>query len=964
MATSTPAITGLRLPPQAGEQIDRGSTFQFTFDGRPCTAHPGDTLASALLANGNSVLSRSFKYHRPRGVLCCTGNCPNCLVQVGDEPNVRACMHPATPGLQVTHQNAWPSLDTDLMAATQIVDQFLPVGFYYKTFIRPKVLWPLYEKILRTAAGLGKVLLGSRPGKHHKQYVHVDVAVIGGGPAGMRAALAAAAHGAQVMLLDEQPALGGHLRFTDANSAATLAAQVAAQPRISVHTNTAVVGWYEGNWLAATCGNELLKIRMRAVVNATGAVETPLVFGNNDLPGIMLGVAAQRLLKLFAVRPGQRALVVTANDSGWQVAADLHAAGIRLAAIVDQRSATECQSEQQAALSAVAPVYWEHTITGAMGDRRVHEAVIAPLSATGAVDAGAGKFVDCDLVTLSVGWTPQNGLLQQMGGRVQFDAARCETLPVHLPAGVFAAGRVAGTHSLAAELREGQQAGDQAAAHLGLCAAPAPLQLPAAQRQSSAHTLVNGSGKNIVCLCEDVTKQDVLTAIEEGFDSAELLKRYSTTAMGPCQGLMCAHNVKQTCAGALRQPAARVGGTTARPPARPMALGVLGGQHLEPVQYSPLQAWHAAHGAKMMLAGLWVRAERYGDPHAEVRAVRERVGLIDVSSLGKIELTGPGVPALLERVYVNNWGKLASGRVRYGLMCNDEGVVLDDGVTAHLSADTWYMTTTTSGASAIYEWLQWWAQSGWGAGVLLANRSEDFAAFNLAGPHARSVLQKLVPDCALDNAAFPYMHVRTATLSGVPCRILRIGFTGELSYEVHCPSGSALAVWEALMAAGSEFGIAPFGVEAQRILRLEKGHIIVGQDTEATTDPISADLAALVKLDKADFLGKRSLARIATHGAKQRLVGFKPVARNVVPEEGLQIVRTRGAGGARPEIIGWVTSCKFSPTLGETIGLCWLPTELADQAGAEFTIWRNDKGLQARVHHGAFYDAAGARLQQ
>ncbi|MEY4222670.1 MAG: hypothetical protein RL334_1312, partial [Chloroflexota bacterium] len=303
MANSAPTITGQRLPPQAGEQIDRGSTFQFTFDGRPCNAHPGDTLASALLANGTSVLSRSFKYHRPRGVLCCTGNCPNCLVQVGDEPNVRACMHPATPGLQVTHQNAWPSLDTDLMAATQIVDQFLPVGFYYKTFIRPKVLWPLYEKILRTAAGLGKVLLGSRPGKHHKQYVHVDVAVIGGGPAGMRAALAAAAHGAQVILLDEQPVLGGHLRYTDADSAADLAAQVAAQPRISVHTNTAGVGWYEGNWLAATCGNELLKIRMRAVVNATGASETPLVFGNNDLPGIMLGSAAQRLLKIFAVRP-------------------------------------------------------------------------------------------------------------------------------------------------------------------------------------------------------------------------------------------------------------------------------------------------------------------------------------------------------------------------------------------------------------------------------------------------------------------------------------------------------------------------------------------------------------------------------------------------------------------------------------------------------------------------------------
>jgi sarcosine oxidase subunit alpha len=362
----------------------------------------------------------------------------------------------------------------------------------------------------------------------------------------------------------------------------------------------------------------------------------------------------------------------------------------------------------------------------------------------------------------------------------------------------------------------------------------------------------------------------------------------------------------------------------------------------------------------MMVAGLWLRPEHYDDPLAEIRAVREGVGLIDVSTLGKLRMTGPGAPNLLERLYINKWQKLAIGRVRYGVMCNDEGIVLDDGVTAHTGEQEWYTTTTSSGASAIYEWIQWWRQSGWGEGVHVTNLSEVNAAFNLAGPQARAVLQKLT-DLDLSNEAFPYLHVRLATVAGVPCLILRIGFTGELAYEIHCPTGYGMHLWEALLDAGQEFEIRPFGVEAQRVLRLEKAHIIIGQDTDALSDPIAADMAWAVKLDKPDFLGQRPLARIAREGPAQRLAGFKMVRPGIVPAEGLQVVRLDANG--EPEIIGWITSSRYSPTLDETIGLCWLPAEIAEQNGAVFTIWMDGQLEQARVHHGPFYDPAGERLR-
>ncbi len=968
-----------RIEPRPGEVLDRGRSLRFRFGGREYSGCAGDTIASALAAAGVSLFSRSFKYHRPRGLLCCAGHCPNCLVQVGTEPNVRACTRPLEEGLDVRPQNAWPSLKLDLMALTERVSRFLPAGFYYKTFIRPRRLWPLYDRVLRTAAGLGTVDEQTPEGEYDKQYLHADVVVAGGGPAGQGAALAARESGARVLLLDENPGLGGHLRYSGTpRGDLDDAAQRLSRAGVEVLTGTSVTGWYQDHWLSAACGHRLFKIRARAVVVATGSHEIPPLFDGNDRPGVMLGTAVQRLLRLHGVAPGRRAVVVTAGDGGWEVAADLLAAGVEVAAVADERPGAEPPGAAEVAASG-AEVLTGYTIGAARGRRRVRSAVLVPVSG-----AGARRRVRCDLVAVSTGRQPSAELAWMAGAGSRYDEERAEMRVVDLPAGVFLAGRAAGLQGpLEAEEEHGRRAGAAAAAHARgsgtaeagqapeadaahpLAADPGAADAdPPEDAASRSSALVSapacGGGKRFVCLCEDVTDTDIDTSLAEGYDHLELLKRYTTIGMGPCQGRMCNLHGIRLCAAGTGRSVQETGRTTARPPVTPLSLGTLAGQKMEPVQVSAMHDWHLAHGARMMTAGTWLRPERYGDPAEEVAAVRNAVGLIDVSPLGKLRLTGPGVPDLLERLYVNSWRDLRRGRVRYGLMCNDEGVVLDDGVCARLADDDWYVSTTSTGAAGALEWVEWWRQSGWGDGVHVTDLTEARAAVNLAGPASREVLQKLTSR-DLSKAKFPYMRARRTRVAGLSCLVLRIGFTGELSYEIHGPAGGGRHLWEALMEAGADHGIRPFGVEAQRILRLEKGHLIVGQDTDALSDAISADSGWAVKLEKPDFLGKRALTRVAETGPKQRLTGFRMSRDDAVVEEGLQIVTRRSGGGF--DIIGWITSCRRSPTLGGVIGLCWLPADLAEEEGAAFSVYSGGGLEEGRVHHGAFYDPAGERLR-
>jgi sarcosine oxidase subunit alpha len=647
------------------------------------------------------------------------------------------------------------------------------------------------------------------------------------------------------------------------------------------------------------------------------------------------------------------------------------------ALVVDARS-TLAESSALAKLRAAGvEVLAGHTIQSAYGGGRVTSAEVVPVASDGH-PTGVAHSVTCDLIVQALGYSPATELLYEAGARFSYDERLAEFTTSEMPAGLFAAGHAAATHEPAAIEREARLAGLEAASHAGFGDGAAESALAGLRAEVAAdraarqphnlpfYLMPDGHGKSFICLCEDVSEKDVHDAVTEGYNSVELLKRYSTISMGPCQGKMCSPGAMAICARENGWTIAETGTTTARPPSRPLAMGALGGRLLSPLHATPMHTWNVAHGAKMINAGAFKRAELYpdfwqGDKYAEIRAVRERVGLIDVSTLGKLQLRGPAdeVARVLERLYVNKWKGLGVGRVRYGVMCNDEGVVMDDGVTARLADDLYYMTTTSTGSSGVYEWILWWLQSGWPENVQVVNVTDAYAAINVAGPRSRDLLAKLT-DVDMSKEAFPYMHAREGQVAGVPARLLRIGFTGELSYEMHVPASYGQYMWESLMEAGREFGVLPFGLEAQRVLRLEKKHIIIGQDTDAISNAIEADLGWAVKLDKDDFLGKPALFHVDRDGKRNALFGFEMAEPGVIAEEGNQIVEARPDG--RLKIIGYVTSSRWSPTVNKAIGLCWLPASF-NHEGQEFSVRLGGALHKARVTLEPFYDPKGEKLR-
>ncbi len=954
-----------RISERPNELIDRSKPIQFTFEGRAYGAFVGDTIASALAANGVRMVARSFKYHRPRG-LRAHGHSTDAMVQIGERVSESMWLVQVEDGMVVTSAQTAPMYEDRPLSMVEQLDRDGSIGVRYKTLIHPRSEWNAREQLMREGAGLGELDEASDVDSgYSKRYLHADVAVVGAGPAGMRAALSAADAGATVILFDENRFLGGHLAINglSATQCPGLIEGVQAHSRVDVRLNALVSGVFEDGWLFVTQGQQLLKVRAGATVFATGAEDQPQIFANNDLPGVMLGSAVARLLHRYGVAPGGSTLIATANEDGWQLAAALHAVGVRVT-VADERASGGVLSER--AIAAGVMVHWRCVIQAATGNDAVDGYQLKQLD-TGTIREGA-----CSCIALCTGWAPRYDLPYLAGCKFSYDDARHEFLPSHAAANCFLAGRVTGVHSFDAELLQAELAGKSAAHAAGIGEAPDANLVARVAAAESAQTprtssiyRTEGTGKQFVDFDKDVTVTDVRDAVTESFNSVELLKRYTKISTGPSQGKWSSAATIRLLADLNGETVAQTGKTTSRAPARPIKLRHLAGQMLEPVRYTPVHHWHVAHGAEMMEAGLWMRPRDYGDVSAEISTVRSSVGIIDVSTLGKIKLTGPGVPALLDKLYINSFSKLKVGRVRYGIMCNSEGVIIDDGVTARVAENEWYMSTTSGGAGSVYEWIQWWVQSGWGDGVHVTSVTEGRAAFNVTGPRARDLLSQLT-DADLSNSAFPYMRSRDIAISGVDCRVLRIGFTGELSYEVHAPSSQSLHVWEAIMAAGEQYGIKPFGMEAQRVLRLEKGHIIVGHDTDPLTNPLMANQAWAVKLNKDDFLGKRLIWRASERGVKQKLVGFKMVTPDVVPEEGLQIVKQVEPSPSYPiglRIIGWIASCKFSPTLGEVIGLCWLPTELAEQVGQAFSIRRNGELIDAATHHGAFYDVDGQRLR-
>jgi len=924
-----------RLPPQPGEAIDRSRPLPFTWNGRRYVGFEGDTIASALAASGVRVLSRSFKYHRPRGILTASFLDPGTTVQVGDEPNVRASHRRLSAGMTVTPQNAWPSLDYDLGTANQLVGRFLTAGFYYKTFIKPQRLWPAYEKVLQRFASGGRLSRHSVSGYYDKRYAHPDVLVAGGGPAGMAAALAAGRAGARVMLVEEEHELGGSLRWGGPDDLAVLRelrTALAATPGVEVLVDSVVAGRYDDNWVSVLqrglphVEERLVKARAKTLVAAPGLVERPYVFAGNDLPGVMLGTAVRRLTNLFAVRPGTRAVVLSANPEGDAAAADLERAGVELVAVLDARRGED--------------------IRRAVGKDGVTAAELAD-----------GRRVNCDLLVTSTGWTAPTSLLNMAGDRPRYDADAARFRPGDdLPDTVLAAGGIVGDGTVEELVAHGRAVGAAAAARAGFGEAATPQPLPVRPHPA----LFRGSTHGMVDFSEDVSSKDIMSAAREGYHSAELVKRYTTATMGPAQGKLETVNTVAVLAEAAGSSIADLGTTVWRPPYAPITLGALAGRIVEPVRHSPMQTWHEAHGAQPLVAGQWIRPEHYGDPAAEARTVRERVGIVDVTPLGKLDLRGPDVPKLLNAVYVNKWSKLAVGSVRYGVMCSEDGVVMDDGVTGRLEPDRYLMSTTSTGAAAVWEHLEGWLQTErpeWQ--VHVTPLTTYYASINVAGPKSRELLTRVTQGVDLSAEAFPYMRVRTGRVAGVDdCLMWRIGFTGELSYELHVPASFGLHVWETLLEVGRDLGAAAFGVEAQRILRLEKGHLIVAQDTDGLTKAFDAGLDGLVKLDKDDFIGRPELVWAHQLGPEQKLVSLQPVDGSVVPPEASQIVR----GGK--EIVGRVTSSRMSPTLGRSVCLGYVATELAVPGSVVTVQLPEGSRIEATVMPQlAHVDPDGARLR-
>jgi len=957
-----------RLPPRPGERLNRDRPIAFTFDGRTVQALEGDTVGSALAADGQQVLSRSFKYHRPRGLMCCSGKCPNCLVDVDGWPGVRACTEPVREGMKVEHMNARPSLRFDVMRATDHFGKpFTPPGFYYKTFIRPRRLWPLYEKVLRNAAGLGRLVGRQRKREWRTEYRrrHADVLVIGGGTAGMAAALRAAELGADVTLVDEGPELGGDLLASEHSEEAREMGVRVGDAGVEVLSGAAALGFFDGI-VPVWAGSTLHQIRARAHVAATGSIEQPLLFEGNDLPGVMLCSGAERLAGLYGVTPGKVAVVATTADRGLESALALSEAGVEIAAIADARADGPGRELSERVVRAGIEFHTGTAVVRALGRGRVTGAVVAELDADGRWIEDTERGIDCDLVAVSGGTVPATSLLLQAGAKARWDEAAGAYLPDEPPPGIYVAGAVAGYGSPEAVLASGAVAGAEAALSIGLGGEDdrARLEADRATLSETRHSVdetvpaaasgaARGHGRCFACLCEDVTADDISYAIEEGFDSLELLKRYTTVTMGPCQGRMCQLPAARKVAQDTGTSVAEVGLTTARPPWSTVPLGVLAGRPFEPAKRSAVHGRQRELGGNVMWAGDWRRPYDYGDPEGETMAVHESAGLIDVSTLGKLMVRGPEAAAFLNRLYPNRFDTLKPGRIRYGVLGDDAGRITDDGTICRLDDDSFYVTTTSSGADAVESWFAWWLAD-WQMDVHLTDVSQGLAAFNLAGPLSREIISGLTDlDCS--NEAFTYLDGKRAHVAGVPCLLLRIGFVGELGYELHCPAALAEHLWDSIAAAGEPHGIRPFGLEPQRVLRLQKLHILVGQDTDAESNPLEAAMPWIVKLDKEeDFIGRWALESVQERGEENMLVGFT-VSNGAVPVEGAAVVVADGP-------VGRVTSSRFSPRLKKTIGMAWVPVALAED-GASITLADNGRRLDAKVQTTPFYDPDQERLR-
>jgi sarcosine oxidase subunit alpha len=1002
-------VSGQFRTVSGGIDLDRSRPVRFEFDGRSYQGLQGDTLASALLANGVHLVGRSFKYHRPRGIMAAGPEDPNALVIVRRDaarstPNLNAAQVELYDGLAAHSQNRWPSLRFDAGRINDLLSRFIPSGFYYKTFMWPRTAWhSLYEPRIRATAGLGVASTEPDPDCYAQRYGHCEVLIVGAGPAGIAAALTAARSGARVLLCDEQALPGGSLR---AGTSARIdgkastdwlrdALQELAQARnVTVLTRTTAFGYLPHNMVALSerltdhlasppssmPRERLWQVRARQVILATGAIERPLVFPGNDRPGILLAGAARSFLNRFGVLPGRRVAIITAHDDAYRAALDLQAAGVQVVALADLRRQVAGPLSDAARAAGLAV----RTGTTAVGTRGSLRISAVGLSAVGAGNAVSGNvdWIGCDTLLMSGGYTPSVHLHSQGRGKLRWDDAGQMFVPAEAAQACRSVGACNGLTDagLADVFSQAVEAARDAAQACGFKVPPAPIAVSGDAGASGGwlgalpQPASPRGGKAFVDWQNDVTAADLGLAVREGFRSIEHIKRYTTTGMATDQGKTSNLNALAIAAQQLGRTIPEVGLTAFRMPYLPVGFGGLAGysrgELFAPLRKTPMYDWAAARGAVFEPVSMWQRAryfpERGEDMHRavarECQNVRRSCGIFDASTLGKIEVAGPDAIEFMNRMYVNNWNSLAVGRCRYGILLRDDGFVFDDGVVARTAEDRLHVTTTTGGAPRVLGMMEDYLQTEWPhLKVWLTSTTEQWAVIAVQGPKARAVLEPLVTQADLSATALPHMAMTRALVCGVPAMIFRVSFTGELGYEINVPADYGAEVWRAVWEAGQAHGMCAYGTEAMHVLRAEKGYIIVGQDTDGTMTPDDAGVGWAVGRNKTEFVGMVSLRKPALRDPnRKQLVGLLTADPAHVLEEGSQIA---AEPGQRPpmRLVGHVTSSYYSSVLGRSIALAVVSAGRA-RVGQKLYVPTPRGESTVTVAQPVFYDPKGERL--
>lgn len=985
-------------------RLTPAKTLRFTFDGKALTAVEGDTLASALIANGIHLTGRSFKYHRPRGMLSAGPEEPNALIDIGRDaarrtPNIRATVQEVFDGLQAKSQNRWPSLAFDVGGLNNLASPFFAAGFYYKTFMWPKAAWKkVYEPVIRAAAGLGVAPSEPDPDHYANHFVHCDVLVIGGGAAGLSAALAAAHTGAEVILCDEQAETGGAFHHeTDAvidgkpgwDWAQAATDELRAMANVRVLTRTTAFGYQAQNHVAllervtehlanpdtSLPRERLWQVRAKQVVIATGAIERHMVFSNNDRPGIMLASAARTYLNHFGVAVGAKVGVYTACDSAWHAAFDLKQAGVSVPAIIDVRPDPDASLVARAKELGIE-VLAGQSVLDTSGSLRIKSMKV------GRASGGATRDIAVDALIMSAGWTPSVHMYSQSRGKVVWDEETSRFLPGRNVQDCTSVGACNGVDELGDAVADAAKAGLEAAKSAGIKTG-SRWKAPEAEAGTSWDGSMMGSAggagpdttvKAFVDFQNDVTAKDIRLAVREGMHSIEHVKRFTTNGMATDQGKTSNIHGLAIAAEMLGKPLPQVGLTTFRSPYTPVTFGAIvnhsRGHLFDPTRCTPIHDWEVAHGAVFEDVGQWKRAWYY--PRAgegmheavnrECRTVREVAGMFDASTLGKIEVVGPDAAKFLDLMYTNGWDKLAPGRCKYGIMLREDGFIYDDGVVGRLAEDRFHVTTTTGGAPRVMHHMEDYLQTEFpDLKVWLTSTTEQWAVIAVQGPKAREIIAPLVEGIDLSNEAMPHMSVREGKICGVPTRLFRMSFTGEAGFEINVPADYGKSVWEALWAQAEPLGACAYGTEAMHVLRAEKGYIIVGQDTDGTITPDDAGLNWAVAKKKPDFVGIRGMKRpdLVAPGRKQ-LVGLMTKDPKTVLEEGAQIVADPNQS-LPMTMIGHVTSSYWSENCGRSIAMAVVADGRALK-GKTLYVPMPDRTIEVEVSDTVFIDKEGVRL--